>query len=126
MIFHNIKNKYKVFGMGILLVPVFILLAFAIGEGLSPEFGISGFILHFAQALPLLGLLYVAWRWPKVGGWILILAGLLLALIYVVMTLARGQPWVATAPVIIIFMPPVLAGWLLVLSAKHDLLKKGG
>lgn len=125
MIFQNTKNKYKVFGIGILLVPIFILLAFAIGEGLSPEFGISGFILHFAQALPLLGLLYVAWRWPKVGGRILIFGGLLLALLYVAVTAARGQLGMAIVPVLIIFIPPVLAGWLLVLSVKHDLLKKG-
>lgn len=118
MTFHNIKNKYKAFGMAILVVPVFILLAFAIGEGLSPEFGISGFLLHFMQAFSLIALLYVAWRWPKVGGWILIFGGLFLTLLYVFMTAARGQAGMVVVPVIIIFLPPVLAGWLLVLSVS--------
>lgn len=126
MTFHNIKNKYKAFGITILLVPVFILMAFAIGEGLSPEFGISGFVLHFTQVLPLLVLLYVAWKWPLIGGWTLIFGGLLFAILYVVMTTTRGQLGMAVVPVIIIFMPPILAGWLLVLSAGHSNLKRGG
>lgn len=126
MTFRSIKNKYKVFGMAVLVVPVLILLAFAIGEGLSPEFGISGFILHFTQALPLLALLYVAWRWPKVGGWILIFGGILLAMLYVAMTTARGLLGMAIVPVIIIFIPPIVSGWLLVLSVSHGNLKRGG
>lgn len=124
MIFHNIKNRYKAFGMAILIVPVFILLAFAIGEGLSPEFGMSGFILHFAQALPLLGLLYVVWRWPKVGGWILLVSGLVLAFLYLFFT--GGPLGMKFSTLLMLFAPPVVAGWLLVLSVNRNVMKKGG
>lgn len=63
------KRRLKTAGLVILAFPILFLAAFAIGEGLSPEFGINGFLLHFSQVLPLLAIFYVAClSWLVFGG----------------------------------------------------------
>jgi hypothetical protein len=49
-------------------------------EGFSPGFGWQDSLMHLLMALIALGATIVAWKWPKIGGWIFILLGLKLLL----------------------------------------------
>ncbi len=59
--------------LSILIVSFF---AVFILEGFSPEFGWQDSLMHLLVALIALGAAIVAWKWPKIGGWIFVLLGL--------------------------------------------------
>ncbi len=110
----KIKFTKKRTALGLLLIPILFLMAFAIGEGLSPDFGISGFILHLAQALPLVGLFIICLKRPKVGGKILILISLILAL--VLLFAGNGPVGIRVVPIIILCGLPFTSGIILLKS----------
>jgi hypothetical protein len=58
--------------LAILIVVFFSIFIF---EGFSPEFGWQDSLMHLFVALFALGAAIVAWKWPKVGGWIFVLLG---------------------------------------------------
>jgi hypothetical protein len=54
----------------VLLASVFI------AEGLAPGFSLIDAVMHLAIALVVLAATVVAWKWPKIGGWLFLLLGL--------------------------------------------------
>lgn len=110
----KIKFTKKNIALALLLVPILFLIAFAIGEGLSPDFGISGFILHFVQALPLIVVFGICIKWPKVGGKILIFGSVLLAFIFVFV--GQGPILMRLVWLVQIFSLPLISGFLLLRS----------
>lgn len=45
-------------------------------EGFSPEFSWVDSLMHLLLTLVILGITIVAWKWPKIGGWIFLFFGL--------------------------------------------------
>jgi hypothetical protein len=63
-------------------------LSLFIAEGFGPDFGWQDSVMHLILALIFLGFTIVAWKWPRIGGWIFVLLGLAyLAMIF------RAQWW---------------------------------
>jgi hypothetical protein len=60
----------------ILTILIVSFLALFILEGFSPEFSWQDSLMHLLMALIALGATIVAWKWPKIGGWIFVLLGL--------------------------------------------------
>jgi len=83
-------------------------LASGIAEGLSP----AGVLVHTAvPGLFFVLLLLVAWRWEPLGGILLVLAGLLIAVAYPLVF--RGKPLPMTISVLLTMaLPALLAGIL--------------
>jgi hypothetical protein len=49
-------------------------------EGFSPQFGLVDALVHLALTLVVLAISAIAWKWPKIGGWLFIAFGFWLAL----------------------------------------------
>jgi len=64
----------------ILAILIVAFLALLILEGFSPEFGWQDSLYHLIITLIVLGATILAWKRPKIGGWIFILLGLLIYL----------------------------------------------
>jgi hypothetical protein len=64
----------------ILAILIVTFLALFILEGFSPGFGWQDSFYHLIITLILLGGTILAWKRPKIGGWIFILLGLLIYL----------------------------------------------
>lgn len=45
-------------------------------EGIGPDFGWMDSLMHGLVALVAFIATVVAWKWPKIGGWIFVLAGI--------------------------------------------------
>ena len=105
----------KIAGMVLVLVPIAFFLIFAVGESASGD--LSG-LSHLVQAAPFAILAWAAWRWPRVGGWILVGLGLVLGALYVFT--ASHFPWQTIVLVeAALFVPTVLAGALFLLAARR-------
>lgn len=72
----GVRRRRRLLGLGYALVPIAILLVFAVGEGIGGEAGWWG---HLVQLVPLVGLAVVGWVWPRIGGPLLIAAAVALA-----------------------------------------------
>ncbi len=103
----------KRIGIGLLLIPLGILLLFTFGEVFSGD--ISG-LSHLIQAAPLLLLLFLAYKKSFIGGLILLLTGITLGILYPLK--APFEPRTIFFVEITLFLPPVIAGLLLILSSK--------
>jgi hypothetical protein len=113
----NIKTreqKLKATGFAILLLPIGFLLLFAFGEILGGDLSGAG---HFIQLAPLLLVIWISWKAPKVGGLILIAIGLILAIVYPIMARGFSIPAIVSVEVLL-FGPPIIAGTLFYLSSK--------
>lgn len=100
-------TRVKIAGVALLLVPIGLLLLFAIGEG--PE-GVQ----HLVQLAPLLALALLAWYRPRLGGALIAAGGLGLALAY---PFVFHAPLGTTLGVIALFFgPAILAGVLFLLA----------
>jgi hypothetical protein len=80
------------------------LLMFAVGEGVE---GVG----HLVQAAPLVLLMIVAWWRPLIGGTLIVLVGVGLAVTYI---FSVGEPHPL---VLIMFFAPAIAGGLLLVAA---------
>lgn len=60
----------------VLAIMTFAFFAIFILEGFSPDFGWQDSLSHALVALLVLISTVVAWKWPKIGGWIFVLFGL--------------------------------------------------
>jgi len=92
-------------------VPIFV---FALLSG-SANYGggIKGIIMNSPNALPwlvLLGVVYVAWRWEKIGGWLLIALSVIFAFFFD----ALDNPVVS----LVILTPILVSGILFLISGK--------
>jgi hypothetical protein len=104
----------KVAGIAILLIPIAMFSIFAVGETFGGN--LSG-LSHFLQALPLVLLVFVCWRFPRIGGLATMLLGILLVVAYPLR--ASNQPLSTTILTeLIFFTPPILAGLLIYLSSR--------
>jgi len=59
--------------LSILIVSFF---AVFILEGFGPDFGWQDSVMHGILALVVLMITFIAWKWPKIGGWIFIILGM--------------------------------------------------
>ncbi|MEW5990290.1 MAG: hypothetical protein AB1736_02950 [Chloroflexota bacterium] len=96
--------------------PLGILLMFAAGE--SAE-GIPGAFGHLVQAAPLLLLMVVAWWRPLVGGALIVVAAIALAVLY---TGSVGDPQMTVYGYL--FAPAILGGLLLMAAGRIEAVRE--
>ncbi len=72
-----------------LAILIVAFLSIFILEGFSPEFGWQDSLMHLLVALVALGAAIVAWKWPKIGGWVFVLFGLK----YLLSVAPHAQTW---------------------------------
>jgi len=103
----------KKLGLSLLLIPIVFLLFFGIGEMME---GTPGWIIHFIQLLPLLILLVIAVFFSEWAGYLLIVIGSLLGTLYL-LTARFPLPTIVLVE-LMLFVMPVIAGILLLISIK--------
>lgn len=105
----------KKIGLSLLLIPVSFLLFFGIGEMIG---GVTGGFMHLVQLLPLVILFIVALFNSEWAGYLLIIIGSILGTLYLITT---RFPWPTILLVeLMLFLMPVVAGILLLLSVKKN------
>lgn len=104
-------RRRKLIGLGFALVPIAMFTVFAIGEA-GEVGGWWGHLIQVAAALLALG---VAWRWPRIGGPVLLFIGAVLS----VLMLLEGGESVSTKllTVGLFFAPLFVAGVFFSLAA---------
>jgi hypothetical protein len=103
----------KRIGVGLLLIPLGFLLLFTVGEIFSGD--LSG-LSHLIQAAPVLFLIILSIKKPFMAGLFLLIIGLVLGILYPFRVPFEIQTILLVE--IILFLPPVISGVLLILSAK--------
>lgn len=101
----------KKIAMGLLLIPTAILLLFTFGETFGGD--LSG-LSHLLQLAPLALLIFLAYKKPRIGGILLLAIGLALGVLYPLTAPFKLQTILIVET--LLFLPPVLAGALLILS----------
>lgn len=97
----------KLAGLVLLLVPIGVLLLFTFGEGREG-------LQHLVQLAPLLAVAVLAWYRPRLGGTLLIVIGLALAVAFpFLVDFALGT---TLGVIAIFFAPAILAGALFLLA----------
>jgi hypothetical protein len=97
----------------LLVVPLVVLLILGIAEMVAGD--VTG-AQHFVMAAPLVLLLLAAWRHPRFAGNMLLVVGTVLLAAWLVLVIGRGiergeiLAYALTA--VLVFGPPLLAGWL--------------
>jgi hypothetical protein len=98
----------------LLVIPIVLLLVLAIGEMVGGD--MSG-AQHIVMAAPLILVLLVAWRSPRVAGTLLLAMGVLLLMAWIALITSRGVHGTEilgyAVAGLLIFVPPLAAGWLL-------------
>ena len=115
--------RLRIAALGLIAVPAAVLLLFAFGEMFGGD--ITG-AQHIPEAAVLLVMLVAGWRRPRPTGVVLIVAASLLFVAWFGWVLLLrddegGTPasmWIATA--LLLFLPPLLAGWMLLRSSQSD------
>ena len=115
-------KQLKVAGLMLLLIPIILLLMFTVGETLSGDLSGLG---HLIQLAPLVILAIFAWKKPALGGKILVVIGVLLAIIGLapmILLRAAGREGMEIGALIgvmlTLFLPPIISGLLFVASAR--------
>ena len=107
-------RRFRLIGLGCLAIPIAILTAFAVGEGIGGEPGWWGHLIQLAIGL---GMAATAWFAPRLGGPGLIGAGLLFS----GMMFGADQAWVSKlSAILILFVPLIIAGVFFVLAAREE------
>jgi len=107
-------GRYRLIGLGFLAIPIAILTLFTVGEGIGGESGWWGHLIQLAIGL---GLAAGAWFAPKLGGSVLIGAGI----VFSGMMLGTNQEWASKLSAIaILFVPLIVAGVLFRLAALEE------
>jgi hypothetical protein len=107
-------RRYRLIGLGFLAIPIAILAAFAVGEGIGGEEGWWGHLIQLGIGLALAA---GAWFAPRVGGPILIGAGV----VFSGMMLGTNQQWVSKLTAIaMLFVPLIVAGVFFRLAASEE------
>jgi hypothetical protein len=107
--------------VGLIAIPAGIFAFLAIGELASGD--ITG-IQHIPEAGLMLALALVAWRYPRAAGTALIAIGVLLLGFMSLVVLPDAEPsgaevWIWPVMAVLLFGTPVLAGLLLLRSARR-------
>lgn len=100
-------------GIAVAALPAAVVLLFAVGEGVGSEAGWWGHLLQLALVVPVL---VVAWRWPRVGGPLLIAFGVVAAVLLVAFGPERDA---LVGTVGVLLLPFVVAGVLLVVAERR-------
>jgi hypothetical protein len=114
---HPSSKQFKIAGLVLLAIPTLFLAAMAVGEVFMGG-DLSG-LQHVLQLAPLVVVTWLAWRHPLWGGVALITLAVVFTALYFIFI--HGFP-VATVllTVMILFVPPLLAGVLFVLAARRE------
>lgn len=111
------RRRYRLIGLGCVGIPIAILTLFAVGEGIGGEPGWWGHLIQLAIGL---GLAAAAWLAPRIGGPVLIGAGL----VFSGMMLGANLEWGSKlSAVVILFVPVIVSGvffWLAALEEPTD------
>jgi hypothetical protein len=102
---NRVARRRKLFGLAFMAPPVILFAVFAVAEGIELASGWWGHVVQFAAAA---GLAVVAWIRPRIGGPLLIVAGIALLLLLALQGAGDGGlNWPA---IVIVFVPLVVAG----------------
>jgi len=107
------NKKFKKIGHAILLIPIFFILIFLIGETAGGD--ISG-IGHLFQLIPLILIILIANKYPYWGGLFLIFIGFVLDILYIISS--RGNLLASSIVSIFLFFPLIISGILLASSSR--------
>lgn len=112
-LFSGKNNRLKIIGISILGVPLAFLMLFLFGELFSGD--VSG-LGHIVQILPLVLLIFLSWTYPRLGGWFLVIGGITLGILY-----TKNNFPLSTILFVetLLFLPPVVAGTLFIISTKY-------
>jgi len=107
-------RRWKLIGLGLLGIPILIVTALTIGEGIGGEEGWWGHLIQLAVGLAITA---GAWYFPRVGGPVLAVVGTLLT----VMMLTEGEDLVAElSSIALLFAPLIVAGVFFTLAGQAD------
>ena len=81
-------KKFISYLQRVLAILIVVFFALFILEGFGPDFGWQASVMHAVLALVALAATIVAWKWPKIGGWIFVAFG-----IYYFLMIFRSQEW---------------------------------
>ena len=115
------SRRMRLAALTLLGVPAGLLVLLGLGEMMGGN--ISG-IQHVPEAALLLALLWLAWRYPWPAGTILVAGTALLFTLWLLMVTTRGHDqtplwaWLLTG--LVVFVPPLAAGVLLLLSSRDS------
>lgn len=105
--------KLKIGGVVVLAIPLGFVSLFLFGEIFGGDW--SG-LSHALQLLPVVVLLFVGWRWPSVGGWLLVLLGIVFGVWY---WFAVSFPLLTILLVeLLLFAPLIVSGVLLIAAGR--------
>ncbi len=113
--------RQKLIALALLAVPAGVLLLLAFGEMFGGD--VTG-VQHIPEAALPVALMAAAWRYPRKVGVVLLAIGSLLLAAWISWVLTQREPaprgadilmWVAAA--LVLFVPPLVAGWLLLRSS---------
>lgn len=107
------KKLFKVLAIGLQLIPIGMLLLFTIGETASDD--LSG-LSHLIQLIPLLIIVSIAIYRPLIGGILLIVISTILGILYPILAPFNFSTILSVEA--ILFLPPFIAGILLVISER--------
>lgn len=118
------SRPLKIIGSGVLLLPVAVLAALAIGDMSSNPWA----VIELLPGAPLLLLARLGWRRPHLGGWILVGGSLVLGALWTVWTRSMVYGSVSDwkldreffAGVLVLFVLPLVAGALFLLAARGE------
>jgi hypothetical protein len=109
-------SRLKIAGLILVMIPLTILLIFTIGETVG---GDASGLQHLVQAAPLVLFTLWAWKKPRVGGWVLLIAAIIVAVLYP--WSKPDQPLRFTALTeLMLFGPAIAAGLLFVVAARKE------
>ena len=91
----------------ILAIVIVAFFALFILEGFGPDFGWQDSVSHAVLALAALAATIVAWKWPKIGGWLFVIFG-----VYFVIMFFNSREWSS----LLIGGAPLLTGILFLIE----------
>jgi len=101
------------------VAPVLLVLSlFTVGETLGGD--LSG-LSHLLQLIPLVLVIVLGWRYPRLSGVILVAVGLLLALGFALLAWDSGSEVGTILPAeVLLLTPPIAAGLMFLQAARAD------
>ena len=98
----------------VILVFALLVFVFALLSGVADHGGgLKGILMNSPNVIPwliLLGIVYIAWKWEKVGGWMLILTSIIFTVFF--------NAWEHTGIFLILILPILFIGILFLISSK--------
>ena len=111
------NTRIKLAALVLALVPVVFYLCASVSAVIS---GAGVFrVMYIVIVLPLALLAVLAWRQPRNGGGLLVIAGVLFALLFLLDIRAQYPIEEVLTIEGILFIPPVIAGLLFLMAARH-------